>query len=106
MQIKVPLEKILDYDARINGCMSENQRIIVETNEKRVRLKRSFCREELPDSDKEQLTRLKKRMEWDDAEAVYDMACNYQYGKFGLPKDERKAFELYLRTARLGSSNG
>ena len=50
-----------------------------------------FCRAPTPESDEEIIKRLEKRMELNDAEAIYNMACHYCNGSFGLPRDHAKA---------------
>ena len=72
----------------------------------------SFCRVPMPFSfdksnrnhaNKEQLKRLKKRMELNDAEAFYVLGCAYRDGDVGLSQDMNKAFELLNQSAELGS---
>ena len=45
----------------------------------------------------------KKRMEVDDAEAIYTLGCCYYNGRRGLPQDLDKALELWHRAGELGS---
>ena len=45
-----------------------------------------FCRTPAPTSDEEIIERLDKRVELDDAEAIYIMGCHYNNGQYGLPK--------------------
>eukprot|EP00979_Chaetoceros_neogracilis_P002286 scaffold395_cov265-Chaetoceros_neogracile.AAC.30 len=63
----------------------------------------AFCRTEAPTSDEEQIERLKKRVEADDAEAMIHLGKCYQLGKNGLRQDNAKALELYHKSAKLGS---
>ena len=44
----------------------------------------------------------KKRIEVDDAEAIYNMGVCYSKGLHGLPQDRAKALELWHRAAELG----
>ena len=62
-----------------------------------------FCRLELHWSDKELLKRLDKRMKLNDVEAFYLMALYHNNGRYGLPKDHKKAVELWKKAAELGS---
>ena len=43
---------------------------------------------------------------WDDAWAIYNLACIYQHGEYGLRQNMRKANELYLRAGKLGNAAG
>ena len=64
-----------------------------------------FCRVPTPEpeSDEEIIEMIKKRVEMDDANAIYNLGCDYDEGLCGLPQDRDKAFELFLRAAKLGS---
>ena len=42
-------------------------------------------------------------MELNDANAFYELASWYYHGRYGLPQDYKKAFELFNRGAELGS---
>ena len=42
-----------------------------------------------------------KRIEVDDAHAIYNLGCCYSKGLHGLPQDRAKALELYHRAAEL-----
>ena len=46
----------------------------------------------------------KKRMEVDDAEAIYNMGCFYSGGRHGLPQNYAKAVELWHQAAELGNA--
>ena len=61
-----------------------------------------FCRTPVNISDQEFNERLQKRVEVDDAEAIFKLGCNYRDGKFGFPQDYDKAFELFVRAGELG----
>ena len=61
-----------------------------------------FCRIPAPDSDEEYNERLQKRVELDDADAIFNLGNYYRLGEFGFPQDYDKAFELYHRAGDLG----
>ncbi|KAL7533631.1 hypothetical protein ACHAXR_005364 [Thalassiosira sp. AJA248-18] len=63
----------------------------------------AFCRTPIA-NENEFLAQSRKRMELDDAEITFCMGCYYSSGSHGLPKDKKKAFELFLRAAELGSA--
>ena len=65
----------------------------------------AFCRVPTPNTDAEIVERYKKRMEVDDAEAIYSLGCCISAGTRGLPQDYTKALELWHRAAKLGSMN-
>jgi TPR repeat protein len=47
---------------------------------------------------------LMKRVEANDAGAMYILGSYYTYGQLGLLRDRERAIELYARAAELGSS--
>jgi TPR repeat protein len=55
-------------------------------------------------TDDERAEELKKRVEANDAGAIYALGNYYYNGKLGLLRDREKAIELYARAAELGSS--
>ena len=64
-----------------------------------------FCREPVPsgvNADETRIKMLKKRIEANDAEAMYMLGAHLQQGSMGLKKDTEKAFELWHRAADLG----
>ena len=63
-----------------------------------------FCRTPEPTS-QEEVKRIKKLMEADNAYAFYVLASYYDRGVKGMPQDYEKANELYLRAGELGCSN-
>ena len=63
-----------------------------------------FCRTPVPNSDEEMIKQYNKRMEVDNDEAIYNLACCYDDGMHGLPKDHAKALELWHRAAGLGNA--
>jgi hypothetical protein len=62
-----------------------------------------FCRTEAPSSDEEEIKRLKRRVEVNDAQAMANLATYYQLGMKGLRQDNAKALELYHKSAKLGN---
>ncbi|KAL7543242.1 hypothetical protein ACHAXR_012596 [Thalassiosira sp. AJA248-18] len=63
-----------------------------------------FCRMPAADSDEEEISMCKKRMEAGDASAFYRLGTAYLNGGFGLQQDPKKALELLLQAAELGST--
>ena len=63
-----------------------------------------FCRTPTPTT-KELIEQMKKRVEVDDAAAIYSLGCNYSDGMFGLPQDRAKALELWHKAAELGNTS-
>ena len=104
------------------GCSFMHQKSIYITNKKRLAKARKehtepppllemtcpFCRVPVPDDsspeekNRENLTRLQKRANSGDAEALKNMALHYKDGSLGLPKDEGKFMEMALRASSLG----
>lgn len=62
-----------------------------------------FCRQPESRPLHETLALMKKRMKLNDAENTFCLACFYDKGINGLPKDRHKAHQLYVRAAELGS---
>jgi len=63
-----------------------------------------FCRTPAPKSDEENLKRLEKRMELNDARAIHNLGCHYRYARLGLPQDHAKALELWHCAGELGNA--
>jgi len=63
----------------------------------------AFCRTPWPSSDEDIVERLMKRIEVNDAIAIFTLGCYYRDGTDGFPQDYRKALELYHRASELGS---
>ena len=66
----------------------------------------AFCRTPPAQSDEEDLRRVKKQIEFDNAEAFYQLAGYYSQGIKGMPQDYQKANELYLKAGELGCADG
>lgn len=73
-----------------------------EVNKGRLKPSCEFCRVPMPHSDKENVKRLKKRMKLNDANAFFTLGLQYKQGTSGLPKNPKKAFELWKQAAQLG----
>lgn len=65
-----------------------------------------FCRFPITYTPKNEVKKLKKRMNMGDAEAFRTLGGAYQDGGFGLPKDLNKSTELFIKAADLGSIDG
>ena len=68
-----------------------------------------FCRTQAPYTEDESNERLKKRMEANDAVAIFNTGCYYYCGTNkmnGYRVDHAKAFEFWHRSAELGYSEG
>ena len=65
-----------------------------------------FCRTPRPNSHEEIVKRQKKRIEShkDDANAICNYGCCYEFGKGGLPQDYNKALDIWQWAAKLGSA--
>ena len=61
-----------------------------------------FCRTPAPKSDGEAIEMTNRRVEANDASAIYNLGCNYYDGKYGMPQDYGKANKLWLRAGELG----
>ena len=64
-----------------------------------------FCRALTPTSDEEEIETTRKRVEVDDAQAIYELGCFYAEGRNGLPQDRGKALELWHQSAKLGNAS-
>ncbi|KAL7544924.1 hypothetical protein ACHAWF_008295 [Thalassiosira exigua] len=65
-----------------------------------------FCRAPTSEllCDRVRVASCRKRMEANDAEGMVVLGQYYESGRHGLQKDEKKAFDLFLRAAELGSA--
>ena len=61
-----------------------------------------FCKTPNAESDEEEVRRTEKLMEKGNAEAFNQLARYYDDGTMGLPQDQAKANELYLKAGELG----
>ena len=61
----------------------------------------AFCRVLCPTTE-DKIKRMMKRIEANDAKAIYGMGCYYSEGRKGFPQDHTKALELWHRAAELG----
>ena len=64
-----------------------------------------FCRVPTPESDEEVIGMIMKRVEMDDAKAIFNYGCYYYDGLCGLPQNYEKAFELWHRAGELGCAS-
>jgi TPR repeat protein len=69
----------------------------------RVAAKCLFCRTETSSSDEVLIERMKKRVEANDAQAMFHLGNDYHYGTSGLRQDHAKALKLFHKSAKLGS---
>ena len=63
-----------------------------------------FCRVPAPTSEDDMIERYEKRVEKDDAVAIYNLGCCYNKGTHGMPQDWDKALEMFHRAGELGCS--
>jgi len=61
-----------------------------------------FCRTPKSATDKENLKRMKQRVEAGDAMAIHMMGCFYSDGRYDFPQDNTKALESWHRAGELG----
>eukprot|EP00979_Chaetoceros_neogracilis_P003372 scaffold588_cov282-Chaetoceros_neogracile.AAC.11 len=61
-----------------------------------------FCRTEPSSSDEEEIERIKKRVEANDAQAMFLLGSYYHFGVKGLRQDHAKALVLLHKSAKLG----
>ena len=83
-------------------CGCEHAPVYDNLGNEIIEVKCPFCRTPAHKSDEEYNERLQKRVELDDAEAIFILGSNYRDGEFGLPQDYAKAFELFVRAGDLG----
>jgi len=63
-----------------------------------------FCRNPPPPTSQDMIKMYNKRVELNDANAIYSVGIFYELGSYGLPQSHTKALKLYLRAAELGNS--
>jgi len=85
------------------GCMHAVQSRAVKARKKEYDIC-PFCRTPPANSDEETIERYEKRMEMNDANAIYNMGGYYARGLYGLPQNDAKALEFWHRAAELGSA--
>ena len=90
------------------ACYFENEESIKKQNEKKNAGKKvtfacPFCREPEPNSDEEYFRQLQSRCLQNDHEAFTIMGGFYRTGMNGVPKDDLKALDCYIRAVELGS---
>jgi len=64
----------------------------------------AFCKGVNDKTDEESVEELMKRVEVNDADAMYVLGSYYNHGQLGLQQDRGKALELWKHAAALGSS--
>ena len=64
-----------------------------------------FCRTPPPNSNEKIIVQYEKRMELNDAMAIYNFGCFYAEGRWGLSQNDAKALELWHRAGELGNAN-
>ena len=57
------------------------------------------CRVPLPKSNEERFQRYEKRMNMNDAEALYSLGCHHLEGTFGLPRNKNKAIDAISKNS-------
>jgi TPR repeat protein len=64
-----------------------------------------FCKAKtMSKTDEEEIKKLMKRVEVNDANSIYSLGNYYSNGQLGLSQDREKAIELWKQAAELGSS--
>ena len=91
------------------ACFKENEESIKKQNDeksagKKVTFTCPFCREPEPTSKEEYFCQYQTRCLQNDPYALGFMGAAYQIGGLGLPKDDLKALDCYIRAVDLGSS--
>lgn len=94
------------------GCLYSAISANRETMEERVSrqmmsklMKCPFCRAPPPRNGREMMERIEKRAGMDDPLAIHNLACAYDGGDHGLPRNPAKALQLWSRAGELGSAN-
>ena len=83
-----------------DGCIYSME----ETGDKNMKLC-PFCKTPPAESDEEEINRTNKLMEKDNADAFHMLPSCYRNGRYGMPQDEAKANELYLKAGELGCAD-
>ena len=66
----------------------------------------AFCREPYPSSEEENVKRIKKLVEANNAYAFRELGVYYAQGFMGMPQDFARANALYLEAGELGCAEG
>jgi len=66
-------------------------------------MKCPFCRTPWPVTNEEEVQRSQKRVELNDAHAIYELGIDYRDGTCGYAKDHKKALELWHQAGKLGN---
>ena len=89
------------------ACDSEHMRATAITNAKRAKKELppfpagcAFCRTAHPTTEKELVDRIKAKV--GDPFAIYNYGMAHRDGRFGLPKNDTKALELFHQSADMG----
>jgi len=86
-----------------SGCVvAESQ----EMKEGKMKPLCAFCREPIGVSKKVHIDRVKKRIGMKDALACHRLGQAYSNGEWGLPRNSKKAFELYVQAVKNGVTEG
>ncbi|KAL7535657.1 hypothetical protein ACHAWF_005227 [Thalassiosira exigua] len=83
-----------------NGC------IFAQTIEPDLNNSCPFCRTPKPRSGEEFLALCQKRVDLNDPVITFYMGTCYEHGWNNCPRDDKRAFELLIRAAELGSARG
>jgi hypothetical protein len=89
------------------GCVQENEALIQKQNEEKNAAKSKpdacpFCRELRPSEDKN-VRQLEARALKNDHVALHQLGSAFTKGDCGLPKDDLKALDYWIRAVELGS---
>jgi len=88
------------------GCVQENEALIKKQNEENAAKSKTytcpFCRELKPFAD-EHIRQLEARALKNDHVALHQLGSAFTTGDCGLPKDDLKALDYWIRAVELGS---
>ena len=92
------------------ACHKENHAAIKKQNEeksagKKLALTCPFCREPEPTCIDEEKAQIQARCLQNDHHALTLLGDDYRLGECGLPKDELKALDCYIRAVELGGAD-
>ena len=83
-----------------NGCTKAAS---IKMNKGELKSCCPFCRVPVPNSNKEYVEMVKKRMKLKDGEAFFILGCEYSFGCSGIPHDINRAIELWHKGVEFGS---